>query len=178
MTDILYSGVNVYNYPDINRSIRGEYIDYKFPLAIVPVSYTLRVFQDSTPVKWYILGRLKNGPWTVLNTQTFNDGASTLLPIDLNGTYTINQQVKIDTIRIHASISTGPSIKIKEFIVYDQYGKHIPFLVPFCTNTNSLYPSGSLNFDRLNHFSIDADLDTDFFAVGCDFIEIENGMIK
>lgn len=176
----LYSGRNIVNYDIGNK--RGEYIDFTFPLSIKPVNYSIWFSEDSFPVVWYIFGKLKNSNWILMSTenniQTFSSLKPSFTPYGNNVTYQITTPIPVDTIRLHVSVSTGPSTKIRELVIIDEKGQHIPFLIPFCTNTNSLYHSGSLNFSRLDKFSINANLPTDFYAVAHDSIQIENGMLS
>ena len=183
-TSIMYSGnltSTYYSTITPPRTLKGEYLDYKFPINIVPIQYELTLSDDSYPARWYIFGRNNDGPWKLLDQQTKYETFSTLVsgfPPPSGVFLTPMTQMSVDTIRIHVTVSTGRSTKIKQFTVYDRYGQNMSFLVPFCTSTNSLHHSGSLNFSRIDNFSIDADLQTDFYGVGHETIEIDKGMIS
>ncbi len=179
MTTTLYSGTRITNYPGY-RNLRGEYIDYTFPISIVPIRYELGFSDDAWPVRWYIFGRVKNGTWSLLDSRSNDTSFNTIDPNFTPGgntlSYTIDTKATIDSIRLHVSVSTSPHIKLREFRVYDQFGVNLPFLVPFCTSTNTVHPSGTLNFSQIDSFSLSAPLQTDFYAVGHSILEIKNGM--
>lgn len=178
-TTTLYSGTRRTDYPGY-RTLRGEYIDYTFPLSIVPLRYEIGFSEDAWPIRWYLFGRLRNGPWALLDSRinytSFNTIDPQFTPYANTISYDLSQKATIDSIRLHVSVSTAPHIKLREFKIYDQFGENLPFLVPFCTNTNTVHPSGSLNFSRIDSFSLDANLPADFYAVGHSILEIENGM--
>lgn len=181
--DTTYSGVT--QYPGLPAP--GEYIDYTLPINIVPVRYEIGFDTDSWPLRWILYGKLDNKEWQDLDTRNYVDGEKGYNKIDPafranvyanTLSYDITEKYTVDSLRLFVSVSSGISIKIREFRIFDQFGRFMPFLVPFCTNTSSMYHSGSLNFSRLDHFSIDAPLQSDFYAVGHDFIEIDKGMIS
>ena len=161
------------------NEIYSEYIEYKLPLVITPISSTITYATDSYPVSWILFGKRDNGPWYWLTNNTMETYNSSDLTVNTPVTNFITKDttpVPVDTFRLVVQLSTGGSVKIANLTINDQIGKHVPFLVPFCTNTNSMYHSGSLNFSQIDSFSIDANLDTDFYAVGHSIIDIENGM--
>ena len=180
MTDTTYGGVT--KYPGLPEE--GEYIDYTLPINIVPIRYEIGFDVDSWPLNWTLYGKLDNGEWQSLDTQKYSENLNIIDPAFKANVYanTLSYNIKnkytVDQFRLFVPVSSGVSIKIREFRIFDQFGRFMPFLVPFCTNTSSMYHSGSLNFSRLDHFSIDAPLQSDFYAVGHDFIEIDKGMIS
>lgn len=197
MTEPIYGGLRseVYNV-FVNGQIQpftfyGEYLEYKLPIPIVPISYRIDYANDSKPWSWVLLGKLGNGNWIPLifdPSKPIRDQIrferpglnTTTLTVQISeDTYYIGDIVtnqRVDTIRLIINLSTGTSVKVSEFSVTDQVGNHMSFVVPFCTNTNSMYHSGSLNFSRIDSFSLNADLPTDFYAVGHQVLEIEHGM--
>ena len=162
----MYSGNRVTYYPELSKTLRGEYMDYTFPISIQPIRYEVGFSSDSIPIKWYLMGKINNGPWSILDSQSNN----------ATGSYQISNTSAVDAVRLHVTVSSAPSIKIREFRIFDQFGENTPFMVPFCTNTNSVHPSGTLNFSCIDSFSLDAPLQTDFYAVGHSTLEIEKGM--
>lgn len=182
---LLYGGIReteytfIFNNTSTTANVYGEYLEYTFPIPIVPISYRIDFPSDSVPVKWRLFARYKEG-WYLLDryeNDTIDKQLDTVTPPTqgyIERSIVTEQQ--FDTFRIVIGLSTGPSVKVKEFSITDQLGKHITFLVPFCTNTNSAYHSGSLNFSKIDSFSLNANLQTDFYAVGHDELTIENGM--
>lgn len=180
MADTTYGGREQYE----GLPGKGEYIEYTLPINIVPIRYEIGFDVDSWPLSWILYGRLDGGEWNVLDSTDYVLNFNRIDPSFKANVYsnTLSYDIKnkytVDQFRLFVPVSSGVSIKIREFRIFDQFGRFMPFLVPFCTNTSSMYHSGSLNFSRLEKFSIKAPLQTDFYAVGHDFIEIENGMIK
>ncbi len=185
----IYGGVRSETYTvflngtTIDYTFYGEYLEYKFPISIVPISYRIDYANDSIPWKWVLLGKNGDGYWIPLidgiqyeRPNVDRTNLRVTISDETSYTGTINTTQRIDTVRLIISLSTGTSVKVKEFSITDQIGNHMSFVVPFCTNTNSMHHSGSLNFSRIDSFSLDADLQTDFYAVGHQILEIEHGM--
>lgn len=164
----------------IPNRIFGELLQYTFPFKVGIKSYTLDYMEDSFPVRWYLFAKTPRGDWTQLDRQNFvlsEDDYSLDPAFDTTGySKTFDSVYFTDTVALLIDVSTDTSVKIKQFLVYDELGINRQFLVPFCTSTNSLYHTGSLNFSQIDKFSIDSDLQTDFFAVNHNFLVIENGM--
>lgn len=177
----VYGGVykETYTILGTQQVLYGEYLEYTFPIPIVPVRYRIDYAEDCVPVAWFLLGKLKNeSSWTILDDYANDNVNETNWQIDTLSEYIerSTNTVRVDTIRLVIGACTGTSVKVREFSIIDELGKYMSFLVPFCTNTNSMYHSGSLNFSNIDSFSLNADLPTDFYAVGHGTLEIENGM--
>lgn len=177
----LYTGSvsRTYIINDVPTNIRGEFLEYTFPFKVGIKSYTLEYMEDSFPVRWYLLGKNSKGNWTKLDSPSFlsTDGYNLNPTFDTNGySKTFDTVFTTDTVMLVIDISTDTSVKIKQFLVADELGINRQFLIPFCTSTNSMYHTGSLNFSQIDKFSIDSDLRTDFFAVNHNFLVLENGM--
>lgn len=161
------------------KNIKGEFLQYTFPFKVGIKSYTLEYMEDSFPVRWHLLAKTPRGDWTQLDDPSFlaGDGYSLDPAFDTTGySKTFDSVYFTDTVALVIDISTDTSVKIKQFLVYDELGINRQFVIPFCTSTNSLYHTGSLNFSQIDKFSIDSDLKTDFFAVNHNFLVVENGM--
>ncbi len=164
----------------VTINLRGETLQYKFPLKVNVKSYEIEFMEDSFPVRWYFLGKTPLGHWKILDNPSFiaEDGFTLSPTFNPSAGYTKEfDSVYLTTeVMILVDVSTGTSVKIKQFHVYDELGLNRQFMIPFCTSTNSMYHSGSLNFSKIDSFNIDSDLPTDFFAVNHNVLVIENGM--
>lgn len=178
----LYGGVNTVQYGP-KTYIRGEYIEFTFPDYVTVSSYVLDFFTDNKPAVWYVLAKTKAGKWSILDSQdkrnTFRSDVTPEFAATTTFSGAIRTSVETNTIRLQIAESTQPSVKIKNFLVYDIIGVHLPFLIPFCEKTNSASHSGSLNFSCIDRFSIDAPrLNTTFFAVKHNVLEFGKGMAR
>lgn len=186
MTSFLYTGNNLRTYLiDVNgvgypRTRRSEDIQYTFPNKINVKSYSMKYTNDSFPVRWFFVVKTPQNTWKILDEQSFIDPNTgyTLDPTFNKNGYTkvFNDFYQTDSVMLIVDVCTGTSLKLREFLVYDEFGVNRHVLIPFCTSTNSLYHTGSLNFSQLDSCSIESDLNTDFFAVNHNFLVIENGM--
>ena len=184
---IIYSGKDVTTYTIenlggalFNADFFGEYIQYTLPVSVKITSYSIQFDTDSKPVAWSILAKTKQGYWIRLDDKEFVNEEDQFT-LDLNfPTEFYDGQIGIpytsDVVRLHIRASTGTSVKIKNFKIFDDKGIHRNFLVPFCTTTNGHGHTGSLNFSHVDSCSLTADLTTDFFALSHNMIVIENGM--
>jgi hypothetical protein len=183
----VYSGVETTTYMIENLSgqsdstvIYGEYIQYTFPVKINITTYRIEFAEDSKPVAWSIFAKTIQGYWKLLDDQEFiNETDQFTLDTNFPSSFYENHvktQYVSDVVRLHIQASTGTSVKIKNFKIYDDKGIHRHFIVPFCTTTNGHAHTGSLNFSHVDNCSLIADLNTDFFAVSHNMIVIENGM--
>lgn len=177
----LFGGVNKVYYTG-RTYIRGEYIDFTFPENVIVKSYKLDFFLVNQPAVWYIL-TYKDGAWRIIDTQDNRND----LQSDVTAAFaqqstfsgTLRTPTSLNNIRLHIAESTGPCAQITNFQVFDIEGFHTPFLIPFCQKTNSSTHTGSLNFSCIDRFSIDAPkLDTTYFAVKHNFLEVGNGMAR
>jgi hypothetical protein len=178
----LYGGVNRVKY-GATTYIRGEYLEYIFPEYVTVASYILDFFLDNQPAVWYILAKNKAGQWAIVDSQDKRNSRQSDVTPDFaaSNTFTTTLQTPTVTnsIRIQVAEATAPSLKLRNFRVYDIAGIHVPFLIPFCQKTNSSTHTGSLNFSCIDRFSIESPkLDTTYFAVKHNFLEIGNGMAK
>jgi hypothetical protein len=178
----LYGGVNRVKY-GATTYIRGEYLEYIFPEYVTIGSYILDFLFDSQPAVWYILAKNQGGQWVIVDSQDKRNAtqADVTPEFHLANTFsnTLTTPVFTNSVRIQVAESTAPSVKLRNFRVYDIAGMHVPFLIPFCQKTNSSTHTGSLNFSCIDRFSIESPkLDTTYFAVKHNVLEIGNGMAK
>lgn len=157
-----------------------EMMVYTFPEKINVKSYILKFGEDSFPVRWYFHVKTPRNSWKLIDAKNFiADDGFTLSPTFNKTGYskTFDDVYITDSVMILINLSTGKSVKIKEFLVYDDIGVNKSILIPFCTSTNTLYHSGSLNFSKIDQFSIESpSQQADFFAVNHNFLVLENGM--
>lgn len=163
-----------------DKDVGYEMMVYTFPEKIIVKSYSLKFADDSFPVRWYFHAKTSRNSWTLLDNANFvaGDGFTLSPTFDRTGyTKTFDEPYITDSVMILINLSTDTSVKIKEFIVYDEIGVNKPILIPFCTSTNSMYHSGSLNFSQLDQCSIESpSQQADFFAVNHNLLVLENGM--
>lgn len=158
----------------------GEYIQYTFPVKVNISTYIIEFAEDSKPAAWSIYAKSIQGYWRSLDSKEFiNENDRFTLDNNFPTSFyqgNVSYQYMTDTVRLHIHASTGTSVKIKDFKIYDDKGVHRHFLIPFCTTTNGHKHTGSLNFSHIDNCSLNADLNTDFFALSHNMIVIENGM--
>ena len=160
--------------------VAGEYIQYTFPVKVNITTYRIEFAEDSKPAAWSIYAKTIQGYWRPLDSKEFiNENDRFTLADNFPTSFyqgNVKYQYMTDTIRLHIHASTGTSVKIKDFKIYDDKGIHRNFLLPFCTTTNGHAHTGSLNFSHVDNCSLNADLNADFFALSHNMIVIENGM--
>ncbi len=163
-----------------NMTENGEYIQYTFPVNVKINSYRIEFAEDSKPVSWSIFAKTAQGFWAKIESKNYiNQTDQFTLGLDFPSSFfegQVETQYTTKVVRLHIHSSTGTSVKIKNFKIYDDKGIHRHFIIPFCTTTNGHDHTGSLNFSHVDNCSLTADLNTDFFAVSHNMIVIENGM--
>ena len=175
----------------------GEYLQYTFPqdldVTIAKYSFTTSV-EGTLPVKWILYG-LMNNSWTPIKTiQMLNPDiiayGSEIVDFTnpVNGTFdTITpntsyvfetEQKDIKGVRITISDSSGDSVHLKQFRIYDQIGEYVNLTFPFCTDMSSLTHTGSLNGSQVDsmNVSLSRRIPATFYAVSHNILKFENGM--
>jgi hypothetical protein len=167
------------SYPDTvvrNLNFTGEWIEYQFPTTANINSYTFN--STAFPAEWYILGySLDRNVWVVMHHVSFVAIERQTSRYN-NFTWRVRTNLITNRIRFHTSVAVLNFVEINKLLFYDEVGDHKTFLIPFCTQTNSMTHTGSLNFSQINDFSINTfpKLNTEFFAVGVNTLRIESGM--
>lgn len=181
----------------IQRSGNGEFLEYTFPFSVRIARYSFTTSTSGTlPVQWTISGKVGD-TWIPIQT-TFMRQPFTLIinNVDVNfisqngetfDTTTIRENrfysfetelVDITGVRITVYASSGDSVHIKQFRIYDQIGQYTNLLFPFCTDTSSLTHTGSLNGSQVDStaLSLSRPVFATFYAVSHNILKFENGM--
>jgi hypothetical protein len=156
----------------------GDWIEYQFPTTANISTYTFN--STAFPAEWYILGyKSDKDCWVVMHHVSFI-GKELNIPAynTPDTTWEIKTHFITNRIRFHTTVAVLNFVELNNLLFYDDVGDHKAFLIPFCTQTNSMTHTGSLNFSQINDFSINMTptLQTEFFAVGVNTLCIESGM--
>jgi len=154
----------------------GEWIEYQFPTTANISTYTFN--STAFPAEWYILGyKSDKNCWVVMHHVSFISKESIISNYN-NYTWEIKTHFVTNRIRFHTTVTILNFVEMNNLLFYDDVGDHKAFLIPFCTQTNSMTHTGSLNFSQIDDFSINMvpKLQTEFFAVGVNTLCIESGM--
>ena len=184
LTDSSNLGQNVTTYDVVlkrglvrNLKFTGEWIEYQFPTTANINSYTFN--STAFPSEWYILGyNLDTKVWVAMHHVSFVGIENQTTNYNSSTQWQIQTHLITNRIRFHVIAAVLNFVELSNLLFYDESGDHKVFLIPFCTQTNSMTHTGSLNFSKINDFSLQTapTLNTEFFAVGVNTLRIESGM--